>query len=129
MHTFGSSFHLQDRKMGGVYHRGIHWRVASKGGNVLLNQIHRKLIFQKNSKNQTFWTEKISDLAQFQRINIRTEKNPKICPAEILGINVIFLGCHFFPSTFLLCWYISFFFPVFFVYLPISNKRCSSAVY
>ena len=74
----------QVRKMGGVYHRDVYLRVASKGGNALLiHQIHRKLLFQKSSKNQKFRTEKISDLAEFRRINIRTETNPKS-----LGVNV-----------------------------------------
>ena len=55
---------------------------------MLLNQIHRKLIFLKNSKNQKFRTEKISDLAEFRRINIRTEKIRKFVPPKCLGVNV-----------------------------------------
>ena len=60
------------------------WRIKEEMW--LLNQIHRKLIFLKKSKNQKSRTEKISDLAEFRRINIRTEKIRKFVPPKFLGV-------------------------------------------
>ena len=48
----------QDRRMGGVYHRDVYWRVASKGGNALLIiKFTESWFFEKILKTKNFGRE------------------------------------------------------------------------